>query len=191
MKGGYNTIFLEEDEQMDVQKFGAFIAENRKLNGMTQADLAKKILVSDKAVSRWERGKGFPDINTIEPLASALKLSVLEIMKSKRCQDDDLYEQNILEIMKSTAAIEKRNRRQEQTAVALGIFTTIIITIIFYFAGFGNFGGSLIFGAVVSIVQIALYYYMEDRDDVQSRKINAFIGIVALIIIVILLTIVI
>lgn len=41
---------------MDAQKFGAFIAENRKLKGMTQAELAGKIQITDKAVSRWERG---------------------------------------------------------------------------------------------------------------------------------------
>lgn len=46
---------------MDAEKLGAFIAENRKANGMTQADLAMKLRVTDKAVSRWERGIGFPD----------------------------------------------------------------------------------------------------------------------------------
>ena len=69
---------------MDAQKFGAFIAERRKEKNMTQADLAAKLQVTDKAISRWERGLGFPDINTIEPLSDALELSVLEIMKSKR-----------------------------------------------------------------------------------------------------------
>lgn len=51
---------------------------------MTQAELAEKIHVTDKAVSRWERGLGFPDIQTIEPLAQALGISVLELMRSER-----------------------------------------------------------------------------------------------------------
>lgn len=51
---------------------------------MTQADLAKKLQVTDKAVSRWERGIGFPDINTLESLADALDISVLELMKSEK-----------------------------------------------------------------------------------------------------------
>lgn len=51
---------------MDAKKFGAFISERRKEQHMTQAGLAGKIGVTDKAVSRWERGLGFPDINTIE-----------------------------------------------------------------------------------------------------------------------------
>lgn len=50
---------------------------------MTQAGLAGKIGVTDKAVSRWERGLGFPDINTMEPLATALGVSLLELMKSE------------------------------------------------------------------------------------------------------------
>ena len=57
---------------MDAKRFGAFISERRKEHHMTQADLAGKVGVTDKAVSRWERGLGFPDINTMEPLAEAL-----------------------------------------------------------------------------------------------------------------------
>ena len=51
---------------------------------MTQKDLAAKIQVTDKAVSKWERGLGFPDINTIEDLADALDVSIMELMKSER-----------------------------------------------------------------------------------------------------------
>lgn len=69
---------------MDAKKFGAFIAAMRKEKNMTQMDLARKLQVTDKAVSKWERGLGFPDINTIEPLADALGLSVLEVMRSER-----------------------------------------------------------------------------------------------------------
>ena len=57
---------------MDAKKFGMFIATLRKEKNMTQVDLAKKLQVTDKAVSKWERGLGFPDINSIEPLADAL-----------------------------------------------------------------------------------------------------------------------
>lgn len=69
---------------MDAKIFGAFIAGCRKEMNMTQAELAMKLNVTDKAVSRWERGMGFPDIGTIEPLALTLNISVLEIMQSKK-----------------------------------------------------------------------------------------------------------
>lgn len=57
---------------MDAQKMGAFIAQCRKEKQMTQEQLAQRLQVTDKAVSRWETGVGFPDITTIEPLAQAL-----------------------------------------------------------------------------------------------------------------------
>ena len=69
---------------MDANKFGCFVAERRKELKMTQKDLAAKIQVTDKAVSKWERGLGFPDINTIEYLADALNVSIIELMKSER-----------------------------------------------------------------------------------------------------------
>ncbi len=69
---------------MDASKLGNFISDQRKSLGMTQADLGNKIMVTDKAVSRWERGLGFPDINTLEPLAEALQVSVQELMQAEK-----------------------------------------------------------------------------------------------------------
>ena len=69
---------------MDAEKFGAFIAAARKEKNMTQKALAGKLHVTDKAVSRWERGLGFPDIHTIEPLAEALGVTLLELLHAER-----------------------------------------------------------------------------------------------------------
>ena len=66
---------------MDVQQFGAFLQSRRKALEMTQSDLAGKLNVTDKAISRWERGVGFPDIKLLEPLADALELSLTELLK--------------------------------------------------------------------------------------------------------------
>ena len=65
---------------MDAKEFGKFISQLRKEKQLTQAELGKKLQVSDKAVSRWERGLGFPDISTIEPLADALGVALADIM---------------------------------------------------------------------------------------------------------------
>ena len=71
---------------MDNQKLGIFITELRKEKGLTQAQLAQKLNVTDKAVSKWERGVGFPDIKLLEPLADVLDISLFELMKSSVCQ---------------------------------------------------------------------------------------------------------
>lgn len=69
---------------MDPKRLGKFIADRRKELGLTQAQLSKKLYVTDKAVSRWERGIGLPDINNIEALAAALDVSLLELMQAQR-----------------------------------------------------------------------------------------------------------
>lgn len=54
---------------MDLKKTGAFLAASRKKQKMTQKELAEEIGVTDKAVSRWETGRGFPDVSVLQPLA--------------------------------------------------------------------------------------------------------------------------
>ena len=68
---------------MDKQTFGAYIAEKRKELGMTQVQLADKLHVTDKAVSKWERGLSYPDVTLLEPLAEALSVSIGELLRCR------------------------------------------------------------------------------------------------------------
>ena len=72
---------------MDAKQFGNFIAKCRKEKNMTQADLAKCLCVSDKTISRWERGVGFPDIQLLAPLAENLEITMSELMTSKKADE--------------------------------------------------------------------------------------------------------
>lgn len=65
---------------MDRYVTGAVIRGLRERKHMTQEELAEKIFVSGKAVSKWETGKGFPDVSLLEPLAKALNVSVMELL---------------------------------------------------------------------------------------------------------------
>ena len=67
---------------MDASRFGKFIAQKRKALGLTQEKLGEIVFVSGKAVSKWERGLSFPDINTLKPLADALGVSLAELMQA-------------------------------------------------------------------------------------------------------------
>ena len=69
---------------MDKAKTGALIAAARKEKDMTQKELAAALHVSDRAISKWERGAGFPDISLLEPLADALDLGVLDLLRGER-----------------------------------------------------------------------------------------------------------
>ena len=65
---------------MDREMLGRFIAQRRKERNLTQRELAEALHVTDKAVSKWERGAGCPDISLLEPLAEALELSVDQLL---------------------------------------------------------------------------------------------------------------
>lgn len=75
---------------MDNLQFGAFVAQLRKEQNMTQKELADKLNVTDKAVSKWETGKGFPDVKLLEPLAQVLDVSLVELMQGQRQQSETL-----------------------------------------------------------------------------------------------------
>lgn len=89
---------------MDALETGRFIAQRRKELGLTQKALAQQLHVTDKAVSKWERGAGLPDINTIEPLAAALEVSVLSLMQGRQEEPETLRradaEQLVLEAIR-------------------------------------------------------------------------------------------
>ena len=69
---------------MDNKKTGALITQRRQELGLIQKDLAERLHISDRTVSKWERAAGFPDISLLEPLADALELSVLELIRGER-----------------------------------------------------------------------------------------------------------
>lgn len=116
---------------MDAKKFGEFIADRRKENNMTQAELAAKISVTDKAVSRWERGLGFPEISTIEPLADALGVSVLELMKSESLTTDTVTNREAAEMVIDALNVIEQQRKQELRNTAL-IFRLLALLAVFF-----------------------------------------------------------
>ena len=114
---------------MDNQKFGAFLAQCRKEKGWTQKDLAARLHVTDKAVSKWERGLGFPDIKLIEPLAAELGVSILELMRSESIPETELPSDCTPEIVEGMVDIATHKKRIERrnTAIAIILVTTWIV----------------------------------------------------------------
>ena len=70
--------------EIDREKFGEFLAELRKEKGIKQKELAEKLYVSDKAVSKWETGHSIPDVSLLVPLAEILGVTVTELLECKR-----------------------------------------------------------------------------------------------------------
>ena len=84
---------------MKKQSFGAMIAAMRKEQGMTQLELAEKMGVTDKAVSKWERDLSFPDVNSIPRLAEIFDVTVDEIMQVKSDSKENGKANRISEIV--------------------------------------------------------------------------------------------
>ena len=90
---------------MNVQKTGSLIAAIRKEQNRTQQDLANELGVSSAAVSKWERGIGFPDVSLMEPLAASLGITIAELFKGERTQNsvDNEYESLLSDVVKVSA----------------------------------------------------------------------------------------
>ena len=146
---------------MDAKKFGTFIATLRKENNMTQVELAQKLQVTDKAVSKWERGLGFPDINTIEPLADALGVSVLEIMRSERIAETEITQDTASAALTDIFEFVKLQRKAERKSIfkiAGGVAACLFL--IFLIDGMGWLGFAVVYFPVICLLSgIALLIY--------------------------------
>ena len=116
---------------MDNQKFGQFILTLRKENGWTQLELAEKLHVTDKAVSKWERGIGFPDIKRIEPLAETLGVSILEIMRSEKMNEQPVPMENAQEAINNVIDVVTYQRKIERKniLITITVFAALVMLI--------------------------------------------------------------
>lgn len=94
---------------IDKQEFGAFVAALRKEKGYTQRELAEKLCISDKAVSKWETGASIPDTALLIPLSELLGVSVTEILMSRRMAEEPMETQEV-ESLVQTAIAYSANR---------------------------------------------------------------------------------
>lgn len=136
---------------MDAKKLGEFISQLRKEQGMTQAELAGKLHVTDKAVSRWERGVGLPDIGNLEALVDALGVSIMELMQCRKMEEQEVKAEEVEQIVSSTfdwVQYEKRaERKRKITAVVLGVIGAVMLFVGVHFLILPGFSLSVIGGA--------------------------------------------
>lgn len=96
---------------MDQIKIGKFIAERRKIKGYTQRQLADILRISDKTISKWERGNGFPEVSLLLPLCEELGISVNELLTGERVSDDDYRkkaEETMVNLVKEAQESKKK-----------------------------------------------------------------------------------
>ncbi len=97
---------------MDNKKFGEFIAQLRKEKHLTQKELAEKLFISDKAVSKWERGLSIPNVSMLIPIAEALEVTVTELLRGERLEDERILKKEEIEEL-VTCSMEMSFKEQE------------------------------------------------------------------------------
>lgn len=115
---------------MNQQEIAVFIADCRKQKGLTQAQLAEIIGVSDKSISRWETGKTMPDLSLYEPLCEALDIQVSELLYAKKMTDKEKTiqgEKSALNIFKTKSQLQTFGILTE-ILIVVGIIITITLT---------------------------------------------------------------
>ena len=99
--------------EIDKAKFGAFVAQLRKEKGLMQKELAEKLYVSDKAVSKWERGLSIPDVAILVPLAEILGVTVTELLECRRLpKDEPMDSLQTEEIVKKVIGLSEEEQRK-------------------------------------------------------------------------------
>lgn len=96
---------------MDQILIGKFIAEERKRKGYTQRELSEKIGITDKTVSKWERGNGFPEVSLLLPLCNELNITVNELLSGKRVSEENYRkeaEENMVNLVKEAQENKKK-----------------------------------------------------------------------------------
>lgn len=109
---------------MNQEKIGKFIAQCRKEKNLTQSQLAERLNMSDKSVSKWETGKGMPDSSIMLELCNCLDINVNELLTGERLKEEEYQEKANENIIKITKEAEKNKKIKNKT-----IIITIIILI--------------------------------------------------------------
>ena len=147
---------------MNAKDMGMFICKLRKENNMTQMELAQQLHVTDKAVSRWERGIGYPDIQLLPALSESLHVSVAELISCKKSWN--YSNEEVTNIIHNLDVYKMESFRQDRKADKISLICMIFVAACVYISGHGNI--------------ISLYYLYYDNS---TKRIYAFFSLLGLL----------
>lgn len=145
---------------MDIFETGKLISQKRKQKNMTQKDMAKYLNVSDKAVSKWERGESYPEITTLPKLALLLELTIDELLLGSNSRDE-------AHIDNSKNELDDMNNKEEEIIhsyfledISYKFHKNVVITYLIICIGvFVNFTPIKVISAIFGLIGAAFYYF--------------------------------
>lgn len=149
-----NSNILDERRPiMDTKKIGAFIAMNRKKKGYTQEQLAEKLGVTNKTISRWENSHYMPDLSLLEPLSNELDITLNELLAGEEIVKEEAMEyseQNLIQTIDYTGnKIKNEHKKISLFIIGLGIFTSL--------CAFTVFPSESSWGSIYSMIGLFLF----------------------------------
>lgn len=111
---------------MDQSKTGKFIAQERRVQNLTQRQLADKLAISDKTVSKWECGKGLPEVSLMLPLCEILQITVNDLLSGEKVAEGDYQkkaEENMMDLIRENA----ENKERMTLSIICGVITIIAV----------------------------------------------------------------
>ena len=123
---------------MNLIAIGKFIKEQRKDKGLTQTQLAEKLSVSEKTISKWECGNGLPDASLMIPLCKELNISANELLSGKKLTKEEYKEQAENNLILLNEAQEKTTHFLFNLEYVLGYMSSITFLILIFFASFAD-----------------------------------------------------
>lgn len=169
---------------MNQEKIGLFIAKCRREKNMTQEDLAEKLGVSNKSISRWENGKTMMDISLFEPLCNELNISIIELLNGERINDkkkDKLYTKTLINYS------NKVGSRNKQVILTILFIISLMPMLLYQFGGMRGvqeISGLIILLSPITIVSIILFFlgiWFKFKNKM-TNKILGGIGVIGIVI---------
>lgn len=179
---GYKLL-SKEVRYVDEKDMGMFICKLRKENNMTQMELAQQLHVTDKAVSRWERGIGYPDIQLLPALSESWHVSVAELISCKKSLS--YSNEEVTNIIHNLDVYKMESFRQDRKADKISLVCMIFVAACVYISGHGSIIGSLCIGVIFAMAVIGLYYLYYDNS---TKRIYAFFSLLGLLLFIRFLT---
>ena len=143
---------------MDQIKIGKFIAQCRKDRGMTQLQLAEKLGITDRAVSKWETGKSMPDVGIIPELCQTLDITVNDLLSGEKVSSEQYsqkLEAKLLELIGEKENSDNRTLHVSMLMLALIFFLLLACQTIMQLMG--EEGPLVIYFAILAVVLFAYY----------------------------------
>ena len=112
---------------MDQVKIGKFISEKRKEAGLTQAQLAEKLGITDRAVSKWETGRSLPDAAIMMDLCAVLKITVNDLLSGEEVSMENYNEKTAKVLIEMVRQKEEADKRLLAVEIVIGIVSTLVL----------------------------------------------------------------